>query len=40
MYLFIDKTGTVKWQYTGKDDAFFNKEDENVRLLVEGLLKK
>ncbi len=40
MYLFVSKQGEVKWQFTGNDDNFLKKEDENVRTLVEGLLKK
>lgn len=38
MYLFVDKKGTVRFQYAGKDD-FFNKEEKNTRILVESLLK-
>jgi peroxiredoxin len=40
MYIFVNKEGTVKFQYTGNDDNFLKHEDENVRTLVEGLLKK
>ncbi len=40
MWIFVDRSGTVKFQYTADNDTFFKKEDENVRTLVEGLLKK
>jgi glutathione peroxidase-family protein len=40
MYLFVTKKGDVEFQFTGNDDNFFKHEDENVRTLVEGLLKK
>ena len=39
MYMFVDKKGTVRFQYTGKDD-FFKNEEKNTRLLIEGLLKQ
>ena len=39
MYLFVDKKGTVRFQYPGSDD-FFKNEDKNTRILVEGLLKQ
>jgi hypothetical protein len=39
MYLFVDKKGTVRFQYSGKDD-FFKAEEKNTRILIEGLLKQ
>jgi thiol-disulfide isomerase/thioredoxin len=39
MYLFVDKKGTVRFQYPGNDD-FFKSETKNTRLLIEGLLKQ
>jgi len=39
MYMFVDKKGTVRFQYAGKDD-FFKAEEKNVRILVEALLKQ
>ena len=39
MYLFVDKKGTVRFQYAGKDD-FFKAEEKNTRILIEGLLKQ
>jgi len=39
MYLFVDKKGTVRFQYAGKDD-FFNAEEKNTRILIEALLKQ
>ena len=39
MYLFVDKKGTVRFQYAGKDD-FFKAEEKNTRILVEALLKE
>ena len=39
MYLFVDKKGTVRFQYAGKDD-FFKAEEKNLRILVEALLKQ
>jgi hypothetical protein len=39
MYLFVDKKGTVRFQYAGKDD-FFKNEEKNTRLLIEALLKQ
>ena len=39
MYLFVDKKGTVRFQYNG-DDNFFKAEEKNTRILVEGLLKQ
>jgi thiol-disulfide isomerase/thioredoxin len=39
MYLFVDKKGTVRFQYAGKDD-FFQKEEKNTRILIEALLKQ
>ena len=38
MYMFVDKKGTVRFQYPGKDD-FFKNEEKNTRTLIEGLLK-
>jgi peroxiredoxin len=40
MYLFIDKKGTVRFQYTANDDNFFKKEDANVRYFIDALLKQ
>jgi thiol-disulfide isomerase/thioredoxin len=39
MYLFVDKKGTVRFQYPGNDD-FFKAEAKNTRTLIEGLLKQ
>ncbi len=39
MYLFVDKKGTVRFQYNG-DDNFFKAEEKNTRILVEALLKQ
>jgi len=39
MYLFVDKKGTVRVQYAGKDD-FFKAEEKNTRILIEALLKQ
>jgi hypothetical protein len=39
MYLFVDKKGTVRFQYPGNDD-FFKAEEKNTRILIEGLLKQ
>ena len=39
LYLFVDKTGKVRFQYTANDD-FFKNEEKNTRLLVESLLKQ
>jgi glutathione peroxidase-family protein len=39
MYMFVDKKGTVRFQYAGKDD-FFKNEEKNTRILIEGLLKQ
>ena len=39
MYLFVDKKGTVRFQYSGNED-FFKAEEKNTRLLIEGLLKQ
>jgi len=39
IYMFVDRKGTVRFQYAGKDD-FFNKEEKNTRILVESLLKE
>jgi peroxiredoxin len=39
MYLFVDKKGTVRFQYAGKDD-FFKNEEKNTRILIEALLKQ
>jgi thiol-disulfide isomerase/thioredoxin len=38
-YLFVDKKGTVRFQYFGKDE-FFKAEEKNMRTLIEGLLKQ
>ena len=39
MYLFVDKKGTVRFQYSGNED-FFKNEEKNTRILIEGLLKQ
>ncbi|MBZ5674380.1 MAG: TlpA family protein disulfide reductase [Acidobacteriia bacterium] len=39
MYMFVDKKGTVRFQYAGKDD-FFKAEEKNTRILIEALLKE
>ena len=39
MYMFVDKKGTVRFQYLGKDD-FFKAEEKNTRILIEALLKQ
>jgi peroxiredoxin len=39
MYLFVDKKGTVRFQYAGKDE-FFKAEEKNTRILIEALLKQ
>jgi glutathione peroxidase-family protein len=39
MYLFVDKKGSVRFQYNGDDD-FFKNEEKNTRILIEGLLKQ
>ncbi len=38
LYIFVDKSGKVRFQYTAQDD-FFKNEEKNTRLLIEGLLK-
>ena len=38
MYLFVDKKGTVRFQYAGKED-FFKNEEKNTRILIEALFK-
>jgi peroxiredoxin len=39
MYMFVDKKGMVRFQYSGKED-FFKAEEKNTRLLIEALLKQ
>jgi len=39
LFLFVDKKGTVRFQYAAKDD-FFKAEEKNTRILIEGLLKQ
>jgi glutathione peroxidase-family protein len=39
IYMFVDKKGTIRFQYAGKDD-FFKNEEKNTRILIEGLLKQ
>ncbi len=39
MFMFVDKKGTVRFQYAGKDD-FFKNEEKNTRILIEALLKQ
>jgi peroxiredoxin len=39
IYLFVDRKGTIRFQYAGKED-FFKNEEPNTRILVENLLKQ
>jgi thiol-disulfide isomerase/thioredoxin len=39
MYLFVDRKGIVRFQYSGNED-FFKNEEKNTRILIEGLLKQ
>ena len=39
IYLFVDRKGTVRFQYAGKED-FFKNEEKNLRILVQNLLKQ
>lgn len=39
IYMFVDRKGTIRFQYAGKDD-FFKNEEKNTRILIEGLLKQ
>jgi glutathione peroxidase-family protein len=39
MYMFVDKKGTVRFQYAGNDD-FFKNEEKNTRYFIEALLKQ
>jgi peroxiredoxin len=39
MYMFVDKKGTVRFQYAGKDD-FFKAEEKNTRYFIDQLLKQ
>lgn len=39
MFMFVDKKGTIRFQYAGKDD-FFKNEDRNTQILIEALLKE
>jgi len=39
IYLFVDKKGTVRFQYAGKDD-FFKNEEKNTRYYIDALLKQ
>ena len=39
IYMFVDRKGTVRFQYAGKDD-FFKNEEKNTRILIESLLKQ
>jgi len=39
IYMFVDRKGTVRFQYAGKED-FFKNEEKNTRILVESLLKQ
>jgi glutathione peroxidase-family protein len=39
MYMFVDKKGTVRFQYAGKDD-FFKSEEKWTRYYIEELLKQ
>jgi glutathione peroxidase-family protein len=38
LYIFVDKKGNVRFQYTAQDD-FFKNEEKYTRLLIEALLK-
>lgn len=39
IFMFVDKKGTVRFQYAAKDD-FFKNEEKNTRILVDALLKQ
>ena len=39
IYMFVDRKGTIRFQYAGKED-FFKNEEPNTRLLVQNLLKQ
>ena len=39
IFMFVDKKGTVRFQYTEKDDLF-KAEEKNTRYLIEALLKQ
>jgi len=39
IYMFVDRKGTIRFQYSGKED-FFKNEEPNTRLLVQNLLKQ
>jgi len=39
IYMFVDKKGTIRFQYPGNDD-FFKAEEKNTRILIEALLKE
>ena len=39
LFMFVDKKGTVRFQYAGKED-FFKNEEKNTRLLIEALIKQ
>jgi peroxiredoxin len=39
IYLFVDRKGVVRFQFSMKDDNFFKNEEKNVRTIIEGLLK-
>src|SRR5579862_2988499 len=38
--MFVDKKGTVRFQYNGDNEAFSKKQETNIRTLVESLLKE
>jgi len=40
MLMFIDHTGTVRYQYYGRDKAIFGENYGNLRLIVENLLRQ
>jgi hypothetical protein len=40
MLMFIDHTGTVRFQYYGKDQAIFGENNKNLRVIVQGLIKQ
>ncbi len=40
MVLFIDHTGTVRFQYYGKDQTVFGENYKNLRIIVQGLIKQ
>jgi len=39
IFMFVDKKGTIRFQYADKED-FFNNEEKNTRYFIEALLKQ